>query len=152
MIKTYPSLKAFIHEAYTRRLNTMELCNTSSTSGYAPAQNMCHVVDLGNDNDSATDITVATQVATAAAGMGTLAASLLGQGTAATSNIHPGLLETINQSIALAFNQVVQNQSVLQSQIAAMSLAHPPPAQPAYMAPPVQQVAFPMQQPFQPPM
>jgi hypothetical protein len=50
---------------------------------------------------------------------------------------------------APVFNQVVHNQSVLQNQIAAMSLAQPPPAQ---GVPPVQHVAFPMQQPFQPPM
>jgi hypothetical protein len=113
---------------------------------------MYHVLDLGNDDDSAMDITMATQVAAVATGTGTLAASSLGQGAAATSGIHPRLLTAINQSIAQAFNQVVQNQSVLQSQIAAMSLAHPPPAQPTYLAPPIQQVAFPMQQPFQPPM
>jgi hypothetical protein len=151
-VKMYPALKTFIHKAYTHRLNAMELRNTSSTSGYAQTQNMYHVLDLGDDNNSAMDITMATQVATAATGTGTLAASLLGQGTAATSGIHPGLIAAINQSIAPAFNQVVQNQSVLQSQIASLSLAHPPPAQPAYVAPPVQQVAFPMQQPFQPPM
>ncbi len=33
-IKTYPALKTFIHEAYTRRLNAMELCNTSGQVGY----------------------------------------------------------------------------------------------------------------------
>ncbi len=137
-VKTYPALKTFIHEAYTRGLNRMELRNTSSTSDYAPAQNMYRLLDLGNDNDSATDITVAMQVAVAATGTGTLAASLLGQGTAAKSGIHPGLLTAINQSIAPAFNQVVQNQSILQSQIAAMSLARPPPAQPAYVALPIQ--------------
>jgi hypothetical protein len=152
MVKTYPALKTFIHKAYTCRLKAMELCNMSSTSGYAPAQNMYHMLDLGNDDHTATDITMAMQVAVAATGTGTLAASFWGQGPAATSGIHPGLLTAINQSIAPAFNQVVQNQSVLQSQIAAMSLAHPPPAQPAYVAPPIQQVAFLMQQPFQPPM
>jgi hypothetical protein len=151
-VKMYLALKTFIHKAYTCRLNAMEMRNTSLTSGYAPAQNMYHVLDLGNDDNSATHITVATQIAATATGTDTLVASQLGQGTAAKSGIHPGLLAAINQSITPAFNQVVQNQFVLQSQIRAMFLAHPPPVQPAYVAPPVQQVAFPMQQPFQPPM
>jgi hypothetical protein len=130
----------------------MELQNMMSTLGYAPpAQNMYHVLDMGDDNNSATDITVTTQVVAAA--MGTMAASSLGQGTAAGS-VHPGLLAAINQSFAPALNQVVQNQSVLQSQTAVILLAQPPPVQapPAFMVPSIQQVAFPMQQPFQPPV
>jgi hypothetical protein len=107
--------QTFIYKACTHRLNAMELRNTL-TSGYAPAQNMYHVLNLGDDNNSAANITVATQVAAATTGTGTLAASLLGQGTTAKSGIHPGLLVAVNQSIAPAFNQVVQNQSVLQSQ------------------------------------
>jgi hypothetical protein len=151
-VKTYPALKMFIHEAYSCWLNAMELQNMMSTLGYAPsAQNMYHLLDMGDDNNNATDITVTTQVAALATG--TMTASLLGQGTAASS-VHPGLLAAINQSIAPAFNQVVQNQSVLQSQIALTLLARPPPVQapPAFMVPPIQQVAFLMQQPFQPPV
>jgi hypothetical protein len=132
----------------------MELRNTTLTLGYAPpAQNMYQVLDMGDDdNDSTTNITVPTAIAAAATGT-TTAASLLGQGTAAGS-IHPGLLAAINQSIVPAFNQVVQNQSVLQNQIATMLLAYPSPVQapPAFIVLPVQQVAFPMQQPFWPPM
>jgi hypothetical protein len=152
VVKTYSALKTFIHKAYSCRLDAMELQNTTSTLGYAPPdQNMYHMLDMGDNDDSARDITVTTQVAAAA--MGTMAASSLGQGTAAGS-IHPWLLAAINQSIAPTFNQVVQNQSVLQSQIAAISLAQPPPVQalPAFMVPPIQQVAFPMQQPLQPTM
>jgi hypothetical protein len=151
-VKTYPALKTFIHEAYSHQLNAMELQNMTSTLGYGPlAQNKYHMLDMGDDDNSAMDITVTTQVAAAA--MGTMAASLLGQGTAAAS-AHPGLLASINQSIAPAFNQVVQNQLVLQSQITAILFAQPPPVQAptAFMVPPVPQVAFPMQQPFQPPV
>jgi hypothetical protein len=127
-VKTYPALKTFIHEAYSRCLNSMELRNTTSTLGCAPpAQNMYHVLDMGdNDDNSATNITVATAIAAAATG--TTAASSLVQSTAKGS-VHLGLLAAINQSIAPAFNQVVQNQSVLQSQISAMLLAQPPPVQ-----------------------
>ena len=63
-------------------------------------------------------------------------------------------IAAINQSIVPAFNQVVQNQNVLQHQIAVMSLNQTPPLQapPAYVQPPVQQVAFPMPQSYQPRM
>jgi hypothetical protein len=46
MVKTYPALKTFIHhEVYSRHLNSMELCNTSSSLGYtAPANTMYPVV------------------------------------------------------------------------------------------------------------
>jgi hypothetical protein len=147
-IKTYLALKTFIHEAYSCCLNLMELCDTSSSLGYtAPDHNMYHVLDVGkDDNDSAKDITVATVAAAVAATM----ASPLGQGMAASS-LHPGLIAAINQSIALSFNQVMQNQTILQNQIAVMSLAQPPPAQaPAqqYIVPLIPHVTFPMQQPF----
>ncbi len=33
-IKMYPALKTFIHEAYSRCLNSMELRNTSLSSSY----------------------------------------------------------------------------------------------------------------------
>ncbi len=68
-VKTNPALKIFIHEAYSRSLNSMELCNMSSSLGYAPpAQNMYHVLDIGKDNnDSAADFTVTTVAAAAAA-------------------------------------------------------------------------------------
>jgi hypothetical protein len=78
--------------------------------------------------------------------------STLGSSTVAGS-IHPGLIAAFNQSIAPAFNQLVQNQSVLQDQIAAISMSHPPPAQtppPQFLVPLVPQVAFPMHQPFAP--
>ncbi len=46
----------------------------------------------------------------------------------ASSAVHPGIMAAINQSIAPAFNfnQVVQNQSALQMQIAALSGSHKP--------------------------
>jgi hypothetical protein len=112
--------------------------------GYAVPTNNVYRVFEGDvdDDDNATDNTVATIAAAATTG------STLGTGTAA-SNTHPGLIEAINQSIAPVFNQVVQNQSTLQNQIAAMLLVQPPLAQ---VVPSAQHVAFPMQQPFQLPM
>jgi hypothetical protein len=48
--KTYPALKTFFHDAYNRKLNAMDLQNTSSSLGYAPTQNMYNVLDFGNDD------------------------------------------------------------------------------------------------------
>jgi hypothetical protein len=147
-VKTYPALKTFIHDAYSCRLNLMKLCNTLSSLGYtAPAHNMYHVLDMGKDDDnSANDVTVATITVVAVA----MTVSSLGQGMAASS-VHPGLIAAVNQSISLAFNQVMQNQSILHNQIATMLVTQPPLAQAPdhqYIAPPLPHVAFPMQQPF----
>ncbi len=140
---TYPALKTFFHEAYNRRLNAMDLQNTSGALGYAPAQNMYNVLDYGQDNESTTNGSLNVPPT----GVGTEAVSTIGAGPSmANSTVHSGLMAVITQSIAPAFNQVVQNQTTLQQQIAALSVARAPPVT---QARPVQQVAFPMQQPFQ---
>jgi hypothetical protein len=139
-VKTYPALKTFIHEAYTRRLNAMELRNTSSQMGYVamPAQhNMYNVLD---DDDP----TVATIAATARTG------STLGN-TYAASNMHPDLSLAISAMIVPAFNQIAMNQTAFANQLAAMSMMQQPqqiaPTQ-QFSMPPVPNVAFPMQHPF----
>jgi hypothetical protein len=144
--KTYPALKTFFHEAYNRCLNAIDLQNTAGGLGYAPAQNMYNVLDFGNDDDSTADGSMVTTMQPQSAT--TVTASSIGAGTSmVNSAAHPGLVAAINQSIPPAFNQVVQNQTLLQQQIAALSVAQPPPITVTH---PVQQVAFPMQQPFQP--
>jgi hypothetical protein len=144
-IKTYPALKTFFHDAYNRRLNAIDLQATTGAAGYAPAHNMYNALDFGNDDDSTAEGSFSTAVPPPA--MGTEAVSSIGAGTSmANSAVHPGLVAAINQSITPAFNQVVQNQSALQMQIAALSVSHAPPVAQAH---PVHQVAFPMQQPFQ---
>ena len=145
--KTYPALKNFFHEAYNRRLNAINLQNTSGGMGYAPAQNMYNVLDYGNDDDSTADGSMV--MAVQPPGATTVTASTLGNATSMASGAaHLGLIAAINQSIAPAFYQVVQNQSILQQQLAALSIAPPPP--PTFAPHPVQQVAFPMKQPFPP--
>ncbi len=127
-LKTYPALKTFFHKAYNRKLNALDLQMMSSALGYAPTHNMYNILGI-EDDDSDMVGSMATQYAAAAAGMATTASSTLGN-TFAASGIHPGLIAVINQSIAPAFNQVVQNQNVLQHQIAAMSLNQTPLANP----------------------
>jgi hypothetical protein len=137
--KTYPALKTHFHEAYNhRRLNAIDLQNTSGALGYAPAQNMYNVLDFGNDDDSTTDGSMITAVQPP--GPSTDVASSLGGGQS-MANSAVQIMAAINQSIAPAFNQVVQNQTTLQHLITALSVAQHRP---------VQQVAFPLQQPFQP--
>jgi hypothetical protein len=61
-IEMYLALKISIHEAYSCCLTLMELRNTSSSLGYtAPAHNMYHMLNMGEDNND--DITVATVAA-----------------------------------------------------------------------------------------
>ncbi len=59
--KMYPTLKMFIHEAYTRCLTAMQLCNTAGLQGYAPDnnQNMYNVLGAGYDTNRGTEGTVA---------------------------------------------------------------------------------------------
>ncbi len=148
MLKTYPALKSFFHEAYNRKLNPLDLQTTSSALGYTPTHNMYNVLGI-EDKDSDTVGSMAMQYAAAAADGATTACSTLGD-TFAASGIPPGLIAAINQSIAEAFNQVIQNQNVLQHKIAAMLLNQTSPLQapPAYVQPPIQQVAFPMPQSY----
>jgi hypothetical protein len=143
-VKTYPVLKTFIHEAYTRHLNAMEHCNTSGQMGYAaqPAQhNMYNVLD---NNDATKDSTVATIAAAATTG------STFGN-TYAASNTHPDLSLSISAMIPPAFNQIAMNQTAFANQLAAMLMMQQPqqiaPTQ-QFSTPPIPNVAFPMQHPF----
>jgi hypothetical protein len=38
-VKTYPGLKTFVHEAYTRHLQSLALCTTTGRQGYIPGGN-----------------------------------------------------------------------------------------------------------------
>jgi hypothetical protein len=65
--KTYPGLKTFIHEAYTRCLQSLALRTTTGQQGYAQGStNMFNVlVDKDDDDDMVTadDATTVTQTA-----------------------------------------------------------------------------------------
>ena len=137
-IKTYPALKTFIHEAYTRRLTALQLRNTTGTQGYVPnkAHNMYNVLDDGYDSDSGTDGTVATQVAPVTQTAAMTTGSTLG-------NTYGG--GTIPAEVSNAINQLAANQQAMLNQMAAMSLANsaPPQVAAAFHVPPVQQVRVP---------
>ena len=132
--KTYPLLKTFIHEAYTRRLTAITLRNTAGQLGYVANQNMFNVLADDNPDDGSTDDTATTITHTAAAA--TTGVSSIGQTYAPTT-------ATVPSAVATAIQQLAANQTVIMQQMAAMAFA-PPQAQPnAYHVPPVQSINIP---------
>jgi hypothetical protein len=65
--KTYPGLKTFIHEAYTRCLQSLVMRTTTGQHGYSQGgTNMFNVLadkDEDKDTDTADDATTVTQTA-----------------------------------------------------------------------------------------
>ncbi len=117
--KTYPALKTFIHEAYTRCLTAMQLCNTTGIQGYTPNnnQNKYNVLEEAYDTDSGTEGTVATQAAPITQTAAMTTRSMLGNTYEAT------ILSEITNGI----NQHAANQTAIMTQLAAMSFTPPPP-------------------------
>jgi hypothetical protein len=138
--KKYPALKTFIHEAHSCCLMVMVLCSTSGQSGYAH-QTIYNILEAGI-NEDANNNTVTTIKQTAAV-------------TAATGIMTPSSSIAISAKVAAAINQLSANQAAIMSQMAAMSFM-PPLTQHThafvprklFSAPPIQQVAIPVQQPF----
>jgi hypothetical protein len=117
--KTYPILKTIVHEAYTRRLTSIQLRNTAGQQGYVqnPNNNMYNVFGEGDDKVTDNNTTI-TQTAVAAT-----TGSTLGSATnTATSNA------TIPSEVSAAINQLLANQTAMMNQIAAMRFSPPPPA------------------------
>jgi hypothetical protein len=103
--KTYPGLKMFIHEAYTRRLQSLALHTTTGQQGYAPGggTNMFNVLKREDeDTDTADDATATTATQTAAF---TIASTL--------GNTYGGAT-TIPSEVSMAINQLAANQLAIQ--------------------------------------
>jgi hypothetical protein len=135
--KTYPRLKTFIHEAYTRCLQSLALHMTTGQQGYAPGggTNMFNVLESKDkDTDTANDATTTTATQTAAFT------------TASTLGTTYGGATTIPSKISLAITQLAANQLAIQQQMAAMTLAANTPAHHTqFHIPPIQNIG---QQPF----
>ncbi len=103
-IITYPILKTFVHEAYTRHLMSIQLCNTAGQQGYMqnPNNNMYNVFGEGDDKVTDNDTTI-TQTATAA----TTESTSGGTTSAATSKA------TIPSEVSAAINQLAANQTAM---------------------------------------
>ncbi len=76
--KTYPSLKTFIHKAYTQHLTAIFLRNTAGSLGYVGSnQNAFNIINplaMGDDTKN-NDLTTVTQTEAAATTGSTFAAS-----------------------------------------------------------------------------
>jgi hypothetical protein len=64
-VKLYPILKKFIHEAYSRRLTSIQLGNTADQQGYVH-QNMYNILNEEDNNNTDDNTTVVTQTVAAA--------------------------------------------------------------------------------------
>jgi hypothetical protein len=117
-IKTYPILKTFVHEAYTRRLTSIQLRNTAGQQGYVQNPNniMYNVFGEGDDKVTDNDTTI-TQTAMAA----TMGSTLGGAMNTATSKA------TIPSEVSAAINQLAANQTAMMNQMAAMQFSPPTP-------------------------
>jgi hypothetical protein len=134
--KTYPGLKTFIHEAYTRRLQSLALPTTTGQQGYSQGGtnmfNMLADKDKDEDTNTTNDATTVTQ--TAAYTMGSTLGNTYGRAT------------PIPSEISTAINQLAANQVAIQQQMAAMTFAaNPPSPHMQYQIPPIQNMG---QQPF----
>ncbi len=118
-VKTYPGLKTFVHEAYTRCLQSLALRTITGQQGYVPrGNNMFNVLAEQKDKEDVNmvnDATMVTQTAALTTG------STLG-------NTHGGTA-TIPSEITMASNQLAANQEAIQQQMAAMTFTTPPPPQ-----------------------
>jgi hypothetical protein len=103
--KTYPELKTFIHESYTRRLQSLALRTMTGQQGYAPGggTNMFNVLESKDeDTDMADDAT-------------TTAAQTVAFTTASTLGTTYGGATTIPSEISLAITQLAANQLAIHS-------------------------------------
>jgi hypothetical protein len=134
--KTYPGLKTFIHEAYTRRLQSLALRRTTGQQGYTQGSNNMFnmLVDKedGEDTDTANNATTVMQTAAFMTG------STLG-------NTYEGAT-TIPSEISTAINQLAANQVAIQQQMVAMTfMANSPSPHIQFHIPLIQNMG---QQPF----
>jgi hypothetical protein len=115
-VKTYPGLKRFIHEAYTRCLQSLALCTTTGQQGYAQGGNnmfnMLTEQEDGEDTNTADNATTVMQTAAFTT-------------DSTLSNTYGGAM-TVPSEITTAINQLVANQVAIQQQMAVMTFVAPP--------------------------
>jgi hypothetical protein len=138
-IKSYPILKTFIHEAFSRCLTAMQLRNTAGQQGYVQ-QNMYNILDIDGGEETNNKMTIT--LPTVAAAMATAGGTVMGSTYVAANAV------TITAEVTWAINQLSANQTHIMQQMAAMNVASPPPdiPPPGYNVPPIQSVTIPNQQ------
>ncbi len=140
-VKSYPILKTFIHEAYSRRLTAMQLQNMAGQQGYVQ-QNMYNILDVNGGEDADKDTVVTVQ--TVAAATTTAGGSRIGGNYAAMN------AATITAEVTAAINQLLANQQQIIQQMAAMKVNSPQQSIAAntYNIPPIPMVNIPNQHTF----
>jgi hypothetical protein len=109
--KTYPSLKTFIHEAYTRRLTAISLRNTAGSLGYVGNNaNAFAGINLTTGEDTNDDDATTVTQAVAAAPTG----STLGNThtTTGTSASFPAGVSAATQQLAAKQTTIMQQFTV----------------------------------------
>ena len=141
LVKSYPILKTFIHEVYSRHLMAMQLRNTAGQQGYVQ-QNMYNILNIDGGEDTDNNMVVTLQ--TVAAAMATAGGTVIGSNYAAMN------AATITAEVTVAINQLSANQKHIMQQMAAMNKASPQQsiAATTYNIPPIQMVNIPHQQAF----
>jgi hypothetical protein len=135
-VKTYPILKMFINEAYSRRLTAMQLRNTAGQQGNVN-QNIYNILDIDGKEDTNNNTTVTVP---------TVAAAMVTAGVTGGSTFAATTASTIAAEVAAAINQLSANQMAIMQHIAAMNISPPQTiAAPASNIPPIHSVPIPTQ-------
>jgi hypothetical protein len=132
-VKSYPILKTFIHEAYSRCLMAMQLRNTAGQQGYVN-QNIYNILDVDGNEDTNNNTTIT--VPAVAAAMATV-------GNTGGSTYAATTVLTITAKVMAAINQMSANQTAIMQHMAAMNISTPQSiAAPAFNLPPIQSVTI----------
>jgi hypothetical protein len=136
MVKTYPILKMFIDEAYSRRLMAMQLRNTAGWQGYIN-QNMYNILDVGGKEDTNNNTTVMVPA---------VAAAIATAGVPGGSTYAATTALTIAANVMATINQLLANQTAIMQHIAVINISPPQTiAALAFKVPPIHSVSIPTQ-------
>ena len=119
-VKSYPLLKTFIHEAYARHLTSIQMQNTGGGQGYIQ-QNMYNILDINGAEDTDDDMIVTVP--------GADRVTTPGSDTTGSTYVATNA-STITTKVTMAINQLAANQTHILQQMAAISVADPPPHRP----------------------
>jgi hypothetical protein len=137
--KTYPGLKTFIHEAYTRRLTAISLRNTAGSLGYVGNNTnaFAGINSTTGEDTNDEDATTVTQAAAAATTGSTLGNTYAATGTSAT----------FPAEVTAAIQQLTANQTSIMQQFTAFTINNqPPPTHRNVQVPPITNINVSQQQ------
>jgi hypothetical protein len=106
--KTYPGLETFIHDAYTKRLTAISLCNTAGSLGYVGnKQNAFNIINpLATEDDTYNNGVITITQTAAVATMGSTLGSTYA--TSAASMTFPAEVTAAIQQLAAIQTSIIQ--------------------------------------------